>query len=419
MPYNFEIVVESEIRGRELRYNWLYAPSLRPLVTRNFQGDRSMTEPQPKNRRLTWTVLAAIAMTLVIGSLFYEPRSSVEAKTASVEPHVHREPASVREDGAITVLPDSPLTKRLQILEAQRQRVTYPLLRVTGSVIARIRSGEGQLDERWQFNSSELSTAYADWVRSKADVEFSKARLQKTKELVTAQETHYKSIVDRLAGIASDGVAQKDVTAARAQLLQSQLQGEKDIYEEESSLRTARQQHASFERELGQLGLEPIVLARGREGMVLVTAHVPESQIPLVREHQACEARFYSTPDKLYSAHVEHLGSILNSQRRTLRVLFDVTDTEERLRPGMFADVLLGTDPREAVMIPTAAVIHIGRQDYVFTEKSPGVYTLGLVEIAEPIDDNVEVLSGLAPGSRYIADGAILLKPLAVRSLAR
>lgn len=150
--------------------------------------------------------------------------------------------------------------------------------------------------------------------------------------------------------------------------------------------------------------------------MVLVTAQMCPSRSSLVREHQACEARFYSTPDKLYSAHVEHLGSILNSERRTLRVLFDVTDTEERLRPGMFADVFLGTDAREAVMIPTTAVIHIGLQDYVFTEKSPGVFTLSQVEIAEPIDDNVEVLSGLVPGSRYITNGAILLKPLAVRS---
>ena len=48
---------------------------------------------------------------------------------------------------------------------------------------------------------------------------------------------------------------------------------------------------------------------------------IADRLIGLVKEGQPCEARFYGIPDKVFSAHVEELGSVLSSERRTMRVL--------------------------------------------------------------------------------------------------
>jgi multidrug efflux pump subunit AcrA (membrane-fusion protein) len=101
-------------------------------------------------------------------------------------------------------------------------------------------------------------------------------------------------------------------------------------------------------------------------------------------------------------------------------VLFDLEDKDDRLRPGMFAEIGLGTDPREAILIPTSAVIHVNREDYVFRHTDDGgpYYDVVKVEVSEAPGDMVEVLSGLKPGDRIAGNDAVLFKPLAIRSLA-
>lgn len=362
--------------------------------------------------------VAGLAMLLIIASLFFTTRRSVAAKSEA--PKAATPPPSTRigSDGSIIVAADSLLNKRLTIADVRAERVTRPLVTVTGSVVARVRAGEEQNENRWQFSSSDLATAYSSWLLASADLEFSKRQLAKTKELVAAQEKHYQSIVKRLAEVAETGVAIKDVNEAKAKLLEAQLQGEKDIYAEESGVRRAQQQVAANERELAQLGIEPLVLTRWRPGMVLIAANVPEAKVSLVREQQACEARFFAFPQSLYTAHVEHLGTIFNTERRTLRVLFDLTDDQGRLRPGMFAEVFLGTEERQAISVPLTAVIHVAHSDYAFRQRGDGSFELVKVVISEPFGDQAEVLEGLAEGDRVVTAGAILLKPLALLSLA-
>ncbi|HEX3727407.1 MAG TPA: efflux RND transporter periplasmic adaptor subunit, partial [Pirellulales bacterium] len=252
-------------------------------------------------------------------------------------------------------------------------------------------------------------------------IDFNEQRLITIRELTQAQVDRYQNIVARLRPLAPDGgVAGKDLRAAEADLVQAKLQGQKDVFEAESALRLASRQKASLERQLAQAGIEPVVLSRARDGMVLISANVPEAKISLVKEGQACEARFYGFPGVVFSAHVEELGSVLSTERRTMRVLFDLTDAEGRLKPGMFAEIGLGTDPRDALLIPASAVLHIGRFDYVFKQiGEDGQFDVAEVQVSEARGEQVEVLKGLQAGDQIAGSDAVLLKPLAVQSLSK
>jgi hypothetical protein len=84
----------------------------------------------------------------------------------------------------------------------------------------------------------------------------------------------------------------------------------------------------------------------------------------------------------------------------------------------MFADIDLGTDTRDALLAPAEGLVHIGRADYflVATGK-PGEWRATEVHLGEPYKADIEVLGGLQTGDRVLGRGAILLKPIVVRSL--
>ncbi len=384
-------------------------------------------DPTPISRtvrlwRSGWMLVAGIAAVVIVGMLV-RPSRSHEAG-AAVRSHSLRSPedlVGVDESGLILVKPDTPLARNLEVISVIKQVTNVARLKVTGSIVARIRPGTEPLAERWQFASADVASGYVDWVKSQADIEFNRQRLATTRELTQSQIDRFQATVDRLLPLAPQGgIAGKDLRMAEADLVQAKLQGQKDVFEAETAVRAAERQKTALERQLAQAGIEPIVFSRARDGMVLVSANVPESKISLVKHGQPCDVIFYGFPGKIFSAHVEELGSVLSTERRTLRVLFDLTDLDGELKPGMFAEVGLGTDTREVLLVPANAIVHLGRNDYVFRQTADGQhFAVVEVQISESRGDQVEVLKGLQPGDRIAGNEAVLLKPLAVRSLAK
>jgi multidrug efflux pump subunit AcrA (membrane-fusion protein) len=83
----------------------------------------------------------------------------------------------------------------------------------------------------------------------------------------------------------------------------------------------------------------------------------------------------------------------------------------------LFAEIGLGTDQRESLLIPADAVLHIGRADYVLVAADANTWRVAEVQVGEPQNGDVEILDGLKEGERVVGKGAILFKPLVVRAL--
>src|SRR5207247_3875426 len=97
----------------------------------------------------------------------------------------------------------------------------------------------------------------------------------------------------------------------------------------------------------------------------VVMADGPEGRIAQVQTGLGCEAKFFGIPDQLFHGKVNRVLRVLSKDRHSLRVLFVIRDPKDQVRPGMFAEIGLGTDARETILIPTEAILHIGRSDYV------------------------------------------------------
>ncbi len=320
----------------------------------------------------------------------------------------------------LSIQSDTPLEEKLVVAPVERERTSAPLLKVTGSIVARLPPGkEKELAEgRWDFNSPDLSSAYADWIKARADVPFNEKQLQTIRELSAATMNAKKEVADRLQKLVQAGTdPEKDLAAAKADYLQAKIQAQKDEHEADTAVKNAKRTLATLERQLYQAGIDPDLLTKATESTAIVVAEVPEARVGLAQPGQACVADFYAFPERKFTGRVGSLAPTLSKDRRTLRVFFQVSDPEGLLKPGMFAEIGLGTDVRERLTIPADGVLHVGQSDYVVQAGEAGVWKIAKINTGEQNGNRIEVLQGLKSGDRVVAAGAILLKPYVVRDI--
>jgi hypothetical protein len=318
----------------------------------------------------------------------------------------------------IHVDPECPLCRRLRMTTVEQSQITSPVLTVTGTVAASLRPAGGQENDHWQFNSPELLTAFTDWQKATADIAFAETQLAQIKQLADTRLVAQQKLAQRLQKLVEAGTdPQKDLAAAEAELIQCQIQGRKEVHEAETTLRLARRMEASLARQLQQAGLEAELLRSMAADVDIVMADVPEGLVARVKLGVGCEARFFGFPQRLFSGKVLAIAPVLSKERRSLRVLFAIGDPHDELRPGMFADIGLGTDPRAALLLPPESIVHVGRADYVLVATGQGDWRVTEVQVGELHDSAVEILSGLRVGDRVAGDGVILLKPVMIQAL--
>ena len=361
--------------------------------------------------------LAIFATGAVLVLLWSSFRGSA-ASTTKPEPIRNLEFVRLMGPRLIAVTPACPLDKKLSLAAASKQKTPAPVLSVTGSIVARLSAGSGPAEDRWQFSSPDLLSAYTDWQKSRVDIDFAEKQLAKIRELNAARIAAQTKVVERLRKLVAAGTdSAKDLAAEEANLLQIQLQGQKEGYEAETAVKVAARNRAALARQLQQAGADPDLLGRLPDGSAVAVADVPEAKIGRAREGQACTAQFYGFPETVFSGRVSRLAPTLSQERRTLQVLFELSDPQGRLKPGMFADIGLGTDLRDTVMVPADGVLHVGRSDYVLVGTEPGVWKVTEVTVGELSGSGIEILDGLQGGERVIGSGAILLKPFVVQAV--
>jgi membrane fusion protein, heavy metal efflux system len=339
-------------------------------------------------------------------------------------------PSSAKDDGKpkqvvrtvgpqlIRIEPGSKLESKLQIATVRLTQITTPVLSVTGTVVASLRPGLEKGADYWQFNAPEVLTAFTDWQKATADITFAQTQLTQIKQLADTRIASQEKVVDRLKRVLEATGTQKELDAEQANLIQYKIQGRKEVHEAETAVRLAERAEAATARQLQQAGLEPELLKSATTDIDIVMADVPEGMLTRVKQGQGCSAKFVGLPEEVFVGKVNRIAPVISKERRSLRVLFAISDPKDYLRPGMFAEIGIGTDPRNALLVPAEGVLHVAKSDYVLAEGTePGVWRVVEVQVGEPQGGAVETVGGVRAGERVVGRGAILLKPEVVKSL--
>jgi hypothetical protein len=377
-----------------------------------------------------------VALAVTVGVLVYLITAPEAKPELPDDKGAADDPVRVPAPYLVRVEPNTPLAAKLQTAEVRPIRLTTPVLTVTGTVVASLRPGNGsngkggksgwaafpwfrRSSDYWQFNSPEVLTTFTDWQKAKHDVIFNRNQFVRIEAAAIARTAAQRDLVATMVKLEAAGTeTKKQLAIEQATLRQYEIQQEKEIYEAETAIRMAERTEAATARQLQQAGLDPALLGSVTSDVDLVMADVPEGFLGRVQVGNGCEARFFGLPDQVFAGRVKSIAPVISKERRSLRVLFAVEDLKDQLRPGMFAEIGLGTDARDALLAPAEGVIHVGRADYLLVATpEANVWRATPVEVGEMREGRIEIIRGLAAGNRVLGQGAILLKPAVVKAV--
>ena len=135
-----------------------------------------------------------------------------------------------------------------------------------------------------------------------------------------------------------------------------------------------------------------------------------EDQLAWIRENTPAEVTFTYFPGETFRGTVRIIEPELSEQTRTLRAKLQVPNRDGRLRSGMFATVFFRpTAAREAITVPTLAVLRTGHRDLVIVDLGEGRFSPRPVVLGHQGRTHVEILEGLEEGERVVTSAQFLI----------
>lgn len=222
----------------------------------------------------------------------------------------------------------------------------------------------------------------------------------------------------------------------RVQSLATQGTASQSLLDERRrELETARARLAAIESRLsdrlikapfaGVLGLRKISVGALVEPGDLITTLDDDTQMKLdlavpnvylgsLRPGLGVVATTRAYGERRFTGEVRSIDSRVDPVTRSVQVRVLLPNPERLLKPGMLMQVSLRKDPRETLVIPEAALMPLGREQYVLIASPEGdLYKVERrrIVIGSRRPGEVEVIDGLNEGDWVITEGTVRVRP--------
>jgi RND family efflux transporter MFP subunit len=134
---------------------------------------------------------------------------------------------------------------------------------------------------------------------------------------------------------------------------------------------------------------------------VKISVQVPESDFVGLEKGQAASAHI-DVLGQDFSAKVDRIVPTGDSMSRTFEIQLLLDNPDGRIKPGMFARARFARGTRPGLTVPLAAVVSRGELRGLFVVEADNRARLRWVRLGREQDGQVDVISGLAPGERFI-----------------
>jgi multidrug efflux pump subunit AcrA (membrane-fusion protein) len=116
-------------------------------------------------------------------------------------------------------------------------------------------------------------------------------------------------------------------------------------------------------------------------------------------------------PDEPFGGSIIFVGDTLDPKTRRVSVRCTVPNADGRLKPQMYAALLLEEGAQRTVLgVPKAAVQELDGKSVVFVTDGGGTFRRRDVALGRTVDEVVEIVSGLRPGEQIAVSGSFVLK---------
>lgn len=141
---------------------------------------------------------------------------------------------------------------------------------------------------------------------------------------------------------------------------------------------------------------------------VKIMINVSESLFPKVKRGMKIYVTFDAYGDEQFTGKVTRIYPTVDNSTRTFQVEVSLPNSDERIRPGMFARVTLPYDVAKHVVISDRAILKLmgsgDRYVYIYNP-ADGTVRYSKVELGRRMDAEYEVLSGVENGDKVVVIG--------------
>lgn len=159
---------------------------------------------------------------------------------------------------------------------------------------------------------------------------------------------------------------------------------------------------------------ETRALSLGDLSSVWLIVDVFERDMGRITPDLRAEARIEHLPGRVFTGEIDYIFPELDPETRTLKLRLRFDNAEALLRPNMFASVaLVPSEGREALTVPSEAVIRTGRAERVILRGPEGTFRPRLVTTGLRggfgAGGRTEIVQGLEPGEEVVASAQFLI----------
>lgn len=306
------------------------------------------------------------------------------------------------------------------------ERMARVAPRVEGRVVAvavklgdRVRAGQALAT----LDSPVLGEASSAWLQAQSNLRIAEADYQRAAKL------HADEIIAQKDFLRAQSEREKAAAAARAAQDRLRLLGVQPGSGSGVQARfpvTAPIAGIVVEKKaaLGELATpnEPLFVVADLS-TVWIEANLAESQLAQVRPGARAAVQVNAYPGERFAGRVTYVGALLDKVTRTVPARIELPNPDGRLKPEMFATVMLespapqvkGQAAAEAITVPDAAVVLLQGQPTVFVAEHGG-FEPRAVETGAGQQGRTRIRSGLAAGEQVVASGAYALKARLLKS---
>ena len=245
-------------------------------------------------------------------------------------------------------------------------------------------------------------------------------------ELVTTQQEYLAALdyVDRLSGSAYPEAVERarsllEATRDRLQYWDISEEQIRQLDQSRQTSRTVKVFSPASGLIVGKMGnslegmrLTPgmVVLKLGSHSKLWAKIELYENDVRYVREGTPVRVEVSAFPGRSWRGKVVLFDGAVDPRTRTLAAYVEIDNSDMKLRPNMFADVVIRpVAVRGAVKVPQQAILHSGERAVVIVEKAKGVFEPREVELGTEGGGFQEVRRGLKAGERIVTSSQFLI----------
>ncbi len=149
------------------------------------------------------------------------------------------------------------------------------------------------------------------------------------------------------------------------------------------------------------------ILTVARTQPVKIIVNVSESELSKVRRGMPAIVTFDTYGNEIFNGTVTLVSPTVDHASRTFGVEVPLSNSDNRILPGMFGRVELSLGTARRVVVPDKAVVKQpgSGNHYVYVYNADGTVSYNKVELGQRLGDSYELISGVEPGSTVVVSG--------------